>query len=64
MLNRCAIEFFVKHIQCSFLLFSIHFEARQFGTLEYYFFRYKEMETFSEGKKGESYNPLKVIFLL
>ena len=34
MLNRCAIEFFVKHIQCSFLLFSIHFEARQFGTLE------------------------------
>ena len=34
MLNRCAIEFFVKHIQCSFLLFYIHFEARQFGTLE------------------------------
>ena len=33
MLNRCAIEFFVKHIQCSFLLFSIHFETRQFGTL-------------------------------
>ena len=33
MLNRCAIEFFVKHIQCSFLLFYIHFEARQFGTL-------------------------------
>ena len=32
--------------------------------LEYYFFRYKEMETFSEGKKGESYNSLKVIFLL
>ena len=36
MLNRCAIEFFVKHIQCSFLLFSIHFEARQFGTLLIY----------------------------
>ena len=27
--------------------------------LEYYFFRYKEMETFSEVKKEEPYNPSK-----
>ncbi len=32
--------------------------------LEYYFFNYKEMEIFSEGKKGEPYSSLKVIFLL
>ena len=27
--------------------------------LEYYFFRYKEMETFTEGKKEELYSPPK-----
>ena len=30
--------------------------------LEYYFFNYKEMETFSEGKKREFHSSPKVLF--